>query len=459
MTPFSTVRAASLSILLAAQFCVSATAAAASPGVQLTTAQLQEDLVFLKKSIALTHPDVSYSADNAALERTLASVEKKFGKPMTRDQAWRVLATLNPVFSDAHLPVSMGDFEPEAKAHLQNGGGFFPYEVHVDAAGDVFIRAEMGGGETPLARSRIDTINGAPARAVARELLALTFGDTLALRANLLSGRWWRFYWKAFGTPAKFDLTLSTPRGIQKISRPAAPSLPQSATALNDFDKVFRFEMLSGKVALLTVGSFLWPDKKLFYAMTEKAFTAMREAQAETLIIDVRTNGGGDDDMWKEGILRFTADRPYRHGSAYIKKVIEGRQNATEKVGDIVKGEIQIWEQPKPADPLHFGGKIYVLAGRTTYSSSILFLNTMQDFKFATLVGEAGSSRARQSGGIQHMVLPNSKWGLIVPRFVLDRPSRLRDPELVQPELVMKDDPFDERALINALHARIVKGQ
>ena len=458
MNPFPVVRAAFLLVLLAAQ-CISGQAAPAPAGVELTAAQLQEDLAFVKKSIALTHPDTGYSADNAALERAFASVEKKFSKPMTRDQAWRVLATLNPVFSDAHLQVSMGNYEPEAKAHIQNGGGFFPYEVHVDTAGDVFIRAGMGGQATPLARSRIDTINGVPARAVARQLLALTFGDTPALRVNLLSERWWRFYWKSFGTPTSFDLVLATPGGKKKIRTAAAPSLPQSATALDDFDQVYRFEMLPGKVALLTVGSFLWPDKKLFYALTEKAFAAMREAGAHTLIIDVRSNGGGDDDMWKKGILRYTADKPYRNASSYIKKVIAGRSSATEKVGDIVQGAFDTWEQPQPADPLHFGGKIYVLIGRTTYSSSILFVNTMQDFQFATVVGEAGSARVRQSGGIQHMVLPNSKWGLIVPRFVLDRPSGARDPALVQPDLVMPDDPFDERALVNALHARILQGQ
>lgn len=434
-----------------------AAAAAATSAVKLTPAQLRQDLAFLQQSIRVTHPDLSYSVDPAALDKAYAGVEKKLRKSMTRDEAWRVFGTLNPVFSDAHLQVSMGDFEPDAKAHVAGGGGFFPYEVHVDNAGDVFIVAESSGAPSDLARARIDTINGMPARDVTRQLLALTFGDTPALRVNLLAGRWWRFYWKSFGTPAIFDLTVTTAQGRKKIRRMASPSLPASFGAQAEFDQVYRFEMLPGKVALLTVGSFLWPDKKLFYAMTERAFTAMRAAGASTLIIDVRTNGGGDDDMWKEGLLPYIAGKPYRHGSSGIKKVIEGRQNDTEKLGDIIKLEVKTWHPPQLDHPLRFGGKVYVLMGRTTYSSSIFFINTMQDFKFATLVGEAGSARVRQSGGIQHMVLPNSKWGVIVPRFILDRPSGSRVPELAQPDLAMEDDPFDSRALINALHSRILK--
>jgi hypothetical protein len=418
---------------------------------RLSVVQLQEDLMFLKKTIQEIHPNLAYSADIAQLDLAYQKLERQLQTPMTRDEAWRAFGALNPVYSDAHMQVSMGDFEPDAAAHMAAGGGFFPFEVQVDAAGELTIRAEVGGAPSALAAMRIDTINGVPARDVTRQLLALTFGDNAMLRANLLSDRWWRFYWKSFGTPARFDLTLATPGGPTRISRPAV-ALPPSGDA--DFGKAYRFEMLPGGVGLLTVNTFVWPDKKMFYAFTEQVFTTLRDTKANTLLIDVRTNGGGDDDMWKEGLLRYLADKPYRHASTYEKKVIAGRASATDKVGDIVKGENTTWHQPELANPLHFSGKTYVLMGRTSYSSSILFLNTMQDFKFGTLVGEGGYARARQSGGIQHKVLPNSKWGVIVPRFILDRPSGARTPELVYPDLVLPDSPIDKRALIDALLAR-----
>ncbi|MEJ7807644.1 MAG: S41 family peptidase [Telluria sp.] len=429
-------------------------AVAQVPPVQprLSVAQLQEDLVFLKKSIQLTHPNLAFSTNIAQLDLAYKKLERQLQTPMTRAEAWRVFGALNPVYNDAHLQVSMGEFGADAAAHTAGGGGFFPFEVQVDASGELSIRAEVGGAPSVLGGMRIETINGVSARQVTRQLLALTFGDNPMLRANLLSGRWWRFYWKSFGTPERFDLTLATPSGPTRIMR-AAVALPPSSDA--DFSKTYHFEMLPGGVGLLTVNSFMWPDRKLFYAFTEKVFTTLRDTKATSLLIDVRENGGGDDPMWKEGLLRYLADKPYRHGSTYEKKVIAGRAGAGETVGDIVKGEIVTWHQPELANPLHFSGKTYVLMGRNTYSSSILFINTMQDFKFGTLVGEGGYARARQSGGIQHMVLPNSKWGVIVPRFILDRPSGTRTPELVYPDLVLPDSPLDSRALINALLARI----
>ena len=125
-----------------------------------------------------------------------------------------------------------------------------PRRRQVNVSGELIIRAEVGGAPSALASMRIETINGVPARQVTSQLLALTFGDNATLRANLLSGRWWRFYWKSYGTPARFDLTLATPAGPQRITR-AAETLPPSKDS--DFSKAYQFEMLPGGVGLLTV--------------------------------------------------------------------------------------------------------------------------------------------------------------------------------------------------------------
>lgn len=70
-------------------------------------------------------------------------------------------------------------------------------------------------------------------------------------------------------------------------------------------------------------------------------------------------------------------------------------------------------------------------------------------------MGEAGYARARQSGGIQSILLPHTGLSLVVPRFLLDRPSGLRNPALLQPDLILPDNPFNPRALVDALHARL----
>ncbi len=415
---------------------------------RFTPAQLQQDLQFVRNAIESTHPEPALRSGRHAYEQAFLTAQAKLDQPMSRDEAWRVLAAMNPVFNDAHLGVIFPDWRAEAREHLQTGGKLFPFEVMIDGQQRLRIVSALGGGATDLAGREIESINAVPAAHILHELGALVHGDTPAFRNKLLERRFWLYYWKTYGAAERFTLKA----GAQVLEVPAATAQPVAVAIEKSFEQAFQFRMLPGGAGLLTVNQFSWPDKQQFYDFTERAFTALRDTGAQALLIDVRENGGGDDDMWKTGILRYIADKPYRNGSSYVKKVLEGRAGPGEKVGDIVTGNVDSWVQPELAHPLHFRGKVFVLVGDLTYSSAILFSNTVQDHGFAKLVGAAGYAYARQTGGTQKKhVLPNTGLEVVVPRFVLDRPSGKREPALVQPDIVLADDPFDRDALVKAL--------
>ena len=419
---------------------------------------LQQDLRFLREEIDRIHPDPGLFVSRETLRKAYAAVEAQLQQGMDQDQAWRVFATLNPVFADGHLFVVYPDWQALTRAHLAGGGALFPYEVQVGAGGDITIRTELGkDAPSALAGTRIEQINGVPAARIVRELLARTGGDTAALRANVLSRRMWFAYWKMFGAPEEFDLALAKPTGLVHLKLAASKALPTSVTAdgtnqADGFGKTFRFELLPDGAALLTINHFLWPDKQAFYAFTRDAFSKIRAARVKTLIIDVRDNPGGDDDMWKTGVLSYIADKPFRNASSYVKKVIAGRASGSEKVGDVVHGFGDTWVEPDLGNPLHFSGRTYVLVGRMTYSSAVLFSNVVQDFGFGRLVGAGGYARTRQTGGVvPNILLPNTGLQITIPRFVVDRPSGEREPALVRPDIVLPDSPLDRRAIVDAL--------
>lgn len=270
--------------------------AAADAAPTFSPRQLREDLAALKASIDRIHPASTHSVSDAALTSALASVSKQLDRPMTPDEAWRVMSTLNPIMADGHMVVS----PPEN-----------------------------------------------PAAAIARHLRA--------------GGR---------------------------------------------------------------LGS-------------------------QTLIIDIRANTGGDDDMWLEGIMPYIATKPFRNGSDYVSKVVEGRQQEGQKIGEVIRGSQSNWYQPSLDDPLRFTGKVYVLIGPATYSSSILFTTAVQDYGFATVAGTGGAARASQTGGTQRTTLPHTKIGVVMPRFVLKRASR--EEGLVQPDVLISEDPFTPGTAIESL--------
>jgi len=413
--------------------------------VTFTPEQLRADLASIESALERTHPDVSHSVDPAVLARAIDDVRSKLDRPMTSEEAWKLMSGLNPVMADGHLTVLFpGGTAAEIQRHLKSGGRLFPYAVHVTQSGAIFVRSRVDDSATPLAGKRIDTIDGVPADDVAETLLAHMNGDTPALRAELLSERFAFWYWKFFGERRSFRLGIGDAESVAEASGDTPSAFREKI-----FEQVFRFELLAEKAALLTIDEFYWRDKPKFYAFTRAAFERMRDAGTRTLIIDIRANPGGDDDVWYEGIMPYIATKPYRNGSTYVLKIIEGRAKEGQKVGDIVHGAQETVYQPQLDNPLRFKGKVYVLISPRTYSSAVLFSTAVQDHGFGTLVGVGGGARSTQSGGTQNIKLPNTQMTVVVPRFVLTRASGRVG--LLQPDVLVLGDPFRPMTAIESI--------
>jgi hypothetical protein len=391
----------------------------------ITPAGLRADLRFALDTIERQHPDLAHSVKKAALEREASKVRAQLDHPMDQAEAWAKMAQLNPVLADGHLFIGLPDWRGQAAEAVRQGTGFFPFEVAIDSGDHPVIVSMLGGGPTSFAGRRVQRIDGHDARDVARSLLARTHGDTLAFRRALLGQRWWLFHAKLHGTPAAYDLVLSG--SGKRLRVPAEHTLPAILQRDASFDRLFVCHVDTDKSARLTVASFVWEDKARFLQFTHDCFGRIKAASVDRLVIDVSANGGGDDDMWKDGILRYVATRPYKQGSTYLKR---------EASGVVSTGSIQSVTEPAVDEPLRFGGKLAVEIGPLTYSSAVLFANVVRDYRFGMLAGVGGAARTRQSGGVRSVTLPNTGLTLSYPRFVLDPPASSGVSKLLQPMTV-----------------------
>jgi hypothetical protein len=260
-------------------------------------------------------------------------------------------------------------------------------------------------------------------------------GDTPRFRAALLSRRWWLYHWKVAGAAVHYRLDLARAGRRWRVDVPASRHMPAVLCDDADFTRQFDFTIKSGCAAVLKVGSFDPAFRERFLAFTHAAFARMREQRVESLVIDVAANGGGDDDLWLDGLMPYLAKRPYRTGSAYLKRVLAADPARGEAAGQVVAGEIETWHAPQPDNPLRFDGKVFVAIGPLSYSSTVLFANVMQDFGFAALTGAGNAARRTQSGGIQRFRLPNTGLALWVPRFILAPPGHAPRDALLNPGL------------------------
>ncbi len=371
--------------------------------------QFRQDIAFVRDRIARMHPDLGFSADPAAVRQALDRLGRDLPATLDRDEAWRRLATLNPLFADAHFLIGYPDWRGEAHAWLEAGGGLFPVEVAIDAGMNLLLAGERA--------TRILSVNGIDAGVLVAALLARAHGDTPAFRAHMAAQRWWLFYWKIFGAPARYRLVLEQDGRRRTLKMHGSRALPRLLREEAQFGERFGFRIRPDGVAVLTVGSFGEPEPAPFLTFTRAAFERIRQEKVQTLVIDISRNGGGDDAMWLEGLMPYLATSRYRTGSTHRGFTRPGSPD------QLAEGEISTWREPQPGHPLHFAGRVLVRIGPATYSSAVLFANVMHDFGFATLVGAGGAARRSQSGGVRGATLPHSGLTLSLPRFILDPPA------------------------------------
>ncbi len=430
-------------------------APAQTVSAMLQPAQLQADLESLRAFIDATHPDISHSASPQELEKTYADIAAQLNRPMTAEEFWQHVARLNPLFNDGHWSVNLPATNAAAGGQTTaSSNDLFPLEVHVRPDGELTVLSLAGGGDTPLRGASIEQINGEPAASISKRMLALRHGDNPLHRANLLGPSFQQYFRTLYGSPAVFTLQLKQNDQPIDVSLPASALPAKTGAAELPFAETFSYRPLGKSGAYLKLGSFYWEDEAAVGRFTREAFTQMKQSSIDTLIIDVRENRGGNDSVWVDHVLPYLADRAWRVGSHNRRKVIASRASATEPAGAIIDSEFKTWYDVAADQSLRFPGKVYVLIGRRTYSSAVQFSNVMQDFGFATLVGEGAMVRSRSTGGIQFHTLPNSKLRLIVPRFWAARPSGGSTEQLLTPDWLMRDDPLTPDALVDAVLAR-----
>lgn len=422
---------------------------------KLSPAQLKQDLKSLRAFIDATHPDINHSASPAQLDQAYAEITNNLTKPLTANEFWHLTAKLNPLFNDAHWSINLPEADSDMQQVIKKTGGVFPLEVHMRPDGELTVLALAGGGDTPWRGATIESINGVLAPQLSRQLLALRHGDTPLNRANLLGPSFQLYYASVFGTPAEFKLQLKQNDKLTTVVLPASKQAAVIGKTGKNFADNFSYRALNHNTAYLKLGTFSWPDEQEIGSFTKDTFDKIQRTGANTLIIDIRENRGGNDSAWIDHVMPYLADRPFRVGSWNKKKVIASRASALEPAGLVIESEFKTWYQPQLSNPLRFKGKVVLLTGRRTYSSAVQFSNVLQDFGFATLAGEGSYARARSTGGIQFFTLPHSKLEIIVPRFWSARPQGGFTEQLQSPDWLMPDDVTTPEALVQAVAARL----
>ncbi|HYL78210.1 MAG TPA: S41 family peptidase [Bryobacteraceae bacterium] len=433
---------------------------------KIETKLLQEDFRVARSALEEGHSGIYRYTPKADLDRAFDTAAKRIVEPMTSLEFYRLLAPVVARIKCGHTAVNP---PRDVQQAMNRTVPLFPFSVEV-LDGKVYVFREYSEDAAGVAGWEIRRINGAAMEGILSKMLAATpgDGDSQTVRPYRIGhgGGFPRMLYALTGIESPFQIELRDPANgktrevnvagttLSDRAKIAASRYPQDKQPNSSADLKF---LDDGKIAVLTVYSFGGqpggPGKQPLNQFLDSAFAQIHTRNSTTLILDVRNNGGGADELGKQ-LLSFLLDQPFQYYDDLIfnKRRFDffpyvSPENEVEKRADGKYHNIKHpnWGLQQPRQP-HFAGQVLVLMNGGSFSTTCEFLSNLHYRKRAAFIGEeaAGGYYGNSSGAVVAVVLPNSKVVVRVPLMTYYLAVKGADPKRsILPDYEVKPDMQD----------------
>ena len=395
------------------------------PEAELIEAQaLKKDLQQLKKLLDSTHPEPSFTMNLDQVKSHIDRLSKEVTTPMSQREAWLYMAELNGFFNDGHMAIFYPSLNKEFNLHSFNGGQTFPIKVRIDNANRVYVHTNEYEKFGIRSGDEIKMINGISATEIANDIVIRMHGDSLKHRLALAADRFAKMYWFMYGDSGNYKIEIKNNKN--KSSHIIAGKRELIDKEQPTLDKFVQRAILEHNIGYLRIDRFYYAPyhEDAFFQFMEDSWHEFKQAKVQDVIIDVRSNPGGTDHYWHQGIAPNVATEDF----AFFSKLKIRLTKRNLKLGPVT-GELgAIHEVPyeklipvSGKEGLKIPGQAYLLMGPLSYSSTVLFLTAFQDAKQAVIAGEHTGVRSCTTGRIHPFELNNSKLEITVPTAIFIR--------------------------------------
>jgi hypothetical protein len=470
--------------LLVAGVAISTLARAQAPvDGKIDPKLLLEDFRISRAALEEGHSGIYRYTPKAELDAAFDGAAKQISGPMSPLEFYRLLAPTVARIKCGHTAVN----PPRDVQQAMNSMPFFPLGVEV-LAGKVYVSREYSAEDHGITGLEIRRINGVAVESILATMLAATPGDgeSRTVRPWRVGhgGGFPRLLYSLLGIESPYQVELRDPASGKsrdiKLPGVLGPDRQKTAASRYPRDKQpdgsadLKF-LDEDKIAVLTVYGFGGragaAEKKPLNQFFDDAFTDIHTRNSQSLILDVRNNGGGADELGKK-LLSFLLDQPFQYYDdlifnareftffRYVNGAKPIPEDEVEKRADGKYHNIKHpnWGTQQPAQP-HFAGQVLVLMNGGSFSTTCEFLSNLHYRKRATFIGEeaAGGYYGNSSGAVVPVLLPNSKVVVRVPLMTYYLAVKGADPKRsilpdyeVAPgiqDLVSGNDPVMTKAL------------
>jgi len=400
--------------------------------------QLREDFQIARHSLEEGHGGLYRYTKKVELDRIFDDAEKSLDHPMDFYEFYRVMAPTIAAIKCGHTNVSMPPDVREESESLP----WLPFDVKVLESKAYIFRDYAKGGS--LAGKEIQSINGVPIAHIISTMLAAQSadGDIQTSRQRGIGGDFAVNLIALLGLRAPYEVVLAGAgnnktetvqvAGLkhQDLVKMSKALYPQDQPHKDFADLKF---LDDGQIARLTYSSF-GTNTEEGQAFMKRAFEAIQSKGSRALILDLRGNGGGEDELGKL-LFSYLVDAPFQYYDDLVvnkwsfsffpkytddhndfalpKEVAELGADGRVHVRALTHPNLGLQQPSKPT----FAGRVYILIDGGCFSTTSEFLTQAHFHHRATFIGEesAGDYYGNTSGSVVKITLPNTKLGIYIP--------------------------------------------
>jgi hypothetical protein len=413
----------------------------------MTPSEMQGDFDFLRHALEEAHPGLYRYSTKAEMDRGFDAERAKLSRAMPKGEFEVVVAETLALLRCGHTSMNPDD---DFKASVRDARTF-PLRVKLEGPRLMVVLNNTPTDDTIRPGMELLEINGRKVADIVkrfREVLPAD-GDIETGKAHDIAGRFHTYYWWLVDRTGEFTVKARDDAGrlvVTKLAGVTDAERKSNHNAVNDammagVAKVMGWPAENAglrffggsEIAEIRLKYFVGGD---FPKWVEEAFKTLREKGTKTLIIDLRGNGGGEDE-YGAMLVGYLTDKPFRYFDHIAIKTLS--PSFKEHLSWSAKDEAKLRDGTTP-DPaggylltakMHsclavqqpgkypFLGKVVVLTEGGTFSTAADFCAVVHHLKRATFVGEetGGGYYGNNSGMMPTLTLPNSKVGIRLPMY------------------------------------------
>ncbi len=276
----------------------------------------------------------------------------------------------------------------------------------------IFVIGNYSYRENIPIGSEIVSINGVPSKEVIEKVSRLIRYESIAFRDYSLSLPTYINMWNNYRDyTIEYKDPSSTLRTIKTGGSLYAKIQFNNEVMKGHSEPYYEFAILPGNIGYL--GFYQFHEINEFKSFLANAFQQIRDRRIKNLIIDIRSNPGGNSALGDE-LLQYISPRPFKQ---YEKELIKiSREVQTDKHEDWMKDHapgsvVEAGDTaavPLRENPLRFSGNCFLLVGGGTFSAAADFASSFRCYTGGKIVGTETGGVTVCCGELYDFSLPAS---------------------------------------------------